>query len=68
MRDLHVPHLTGVLASAETRSRQGTDALADALLFDSQRAHFEAAQAWVLTAPPDSSVPEAPRLREAIPG
>ena len=64
VRDLHVTHLTGVLASAETRSRQGTEALADALsLFDSQRAHFEAAQAWVLSAPPDSSTPEAPRLR-----
>jgi len=64
VRDLHVPHLTGVLASAETRSRQGTEALADALsLFDSQRAHFEAAQAWVLSAPPENSAPEAARLR-----
>lgn len=64
VRDLHADHLIQVLAQAEGRAKKGGDALADALtLFDSRRAHFEAAQAWVTAAPDKAgaATPEAQR-------
>lgn len=56
VRDRHATRLVHVLAGIEQQARGGSDALAEAMTqFDTCRAHFEAAQAWVTSTPVDKS-------------
>jgi len=56
--DLHAAHITALLNHLDLRSRQGGDALADALSqLDRHRPHIDAAHSWVTTGLHDKPLP-----------
>ncbi len=66
VHDLHTAHVTALLNQLDARSRQGSDALAEALAhFDRQRAHIDAAQAWVTTGVHDRPSPAPTTTKNA---